>query len=423
VDESRLATADAAYAMEDWTTAAREYLAAAAGSGEGTGYAYHRAGNALMRLKRIEDACGVYDRALQDASYADNAAVACNLGTARASLGSTQEAARAFERALVDLDYPSRYKALQGLAGIRYQEGRTEDAAEAYRQAALDDANPDPGKALNNLGLCFMDMQRPEDAVEAYRAAVDLEGYPGRGKAAANLGMAYAALGMCDRAIAAFDRARDEFHFEPTPAVEAAYRQCVMSSAALPEAGHAIGRDDAAHAALSPERASSGDDDSRFFTITDAEMKVADRDARRIQRKEHRTRRPLWVGALVWGALAALVASGVVAAYLLGYGYPTQQMTIDGMLTAYAAGDPVADYWVAVPATDFEEAMARSIPEGWKSYEIGSIVRSARTSVADVTVTLEQGGVMTYRGSLSREGVGWKVNGISTSFDSMGGDK
>lgn len=421
MDQNRLAAAEAAYSAEDWTTAAREYLGAAAGEVQGSGYAFHRAGNALMKLKRVEDACSVYDRALQDSAYPDRSTVSCNLGTAKASLGVYDEAARAFQTALEDNSFEARYKALQGVAGAYYQMGRIEDSAEAYRQAALDSGNPDPGKALNNLGLCFVALERPEDAVEAYRAAVDLPGYKGRGRAAANLGMAYAALGMHDRAVASFERARDEFGHAFSSPMEAAYQASLAAKGASSRVeGWTTGElaPVAPHAFEFPDE--SAEEESRFFTITDAEMKVADRDARRRERKERPPKRPAWASALVWVAVAIVVAGALVGAYLYGLGYPTQQMTVNGVLEAYADGDDVESYWVAVPSTDVEKAMS-SLPPDWVSYTVSGVERSARTSKVDVTVTLERGGVVTYQISLAREGVGWKVNGVSTSFNSMDG--
>lgn len=422
MEQTRLEAAEAAYAAGDWTTAAREYLAAAAGEIEGSGYAFHRAGNALMKLKRFEDATAVYERALRDPSYGDTATVASNLGTAKASLGAHEEAAKAFSLALESPQYEARYKALQGLGGAYYQMGRIEDAAEAYRQAALDSANPDPGKALNNLGLCFMALERPQDAVEAYRAAVELPEYKGRGRVAANLGMAYVALGMHDKAVASFERARDEFGYELSPYLETAYK---ASLSALKTPARVEGWSTGEMPPVVPAREvafpeEGEEDDSRFFTITDEEMKRVDRDARRKERSEKAPKRPLWVSVVVWAAVVVAIAGGVVAAYMFGLGYPTQQMTVNGVLEAYADGEDVSSYWVAVPATDVEKAMS-SLPLEWESYTVGNIERSARTSKVDVTITLDRGGVVTYEFSLAREGVGWKVNGVSTSFSSMDG--
>lgn len=422
MEQTRLETAEAAYAAADWTTAAREYLAAAAGEIEGSGYAFHRAGNALVKLKRFDDAAAVYERALKDSSYPDTATVAANLGTAKAAVGAHEDAASAFKTALLSPDYETRYKALQGLGGAYYQTGRVEDAAEAYRQAALDSANPDPGKALNNLGLCFMALERPADAVEAYRAAVDLQGYKGRGRVAANLGVAYAALGMHDKAVGSFERSRDELGFELSPNMENAYQK---SLAAIQTQVQVEGWSTGELPPILPPREAvfseeHAEDDSRFFTITDEEMKREDRDTRRRERAERPPKHPLWVTVLVWVAVVVALAGGIVAAYMFGIGYPTQHMTVNGVMEAHADGDDVASYWVAVPATDVRKSMS-ALPTSWDSYQVGSVERSARTSKVDVTVTLERGGVVTYEFSLAREGVGWKINGVSTSFSSMDG--
>jgi hypothetical protein len=234
--------------------------------------------------------------------------------------------------------------------------------------------------------------------------------------------MAYAALGMHDRAVASFERATDEFGYALTPSLESAYRASLAARGASERVeGWTTG--ELSPVAPGPSVAFSEDaeeDDSRFFTITDAEMKVADRVARRRERDDRTPKRPVWLSAILWVALAIVVAGALVGAYLFGIGYPTQQMTVNGVLEAYGDGDDVSSYWVAVPATDVEKAMS-SLPPSWVSYTISSVERSARTSKVDVTVTLERGGVVTYEVSLAREGVGWKVNGVSTSFSSMDG--
>ena len=421
MDDARLNAADEAYAARSWEVAAREYLAAAEDGPEGSGYPLHRAGNALMRMKRVAQARDAYERALRDAGYKDVASVACNLGAARSLLGEHDGAIEAFERALLVPGYPGRHKALQGMAGAYYQTGRFEEAAEAYRRAALERGNSDPGKALNNLGMCFMKLDRPQDAVGAYRAAVDLEEYAGRGRSAANLAMAYATLGMHARAVESFDRAEHELGYELPPALDAARRASTAALVAETGSLEPIGPAQVLTQGTGTiPMVPDAEAETAFFTRTDAEMRVADREARSRERQIERSARPVWVTVLVWSAVVVAVVAGIAAAYLFGIGYPTQQMTVDGLLGAYAAGEDVSPYWVAVPSTDVSKAMA-SLPPIWDSYTIGALESSARTSKAEVTVTLEQGGVVTYQVSLAREGVGWRVSGISNAFNSLNG--
>jgi Tfp pilus assembly protein PilF len=410
---------DKAYAAGDFTAAAREYIAAAGSDGAGSGAALHKAGNALLKLRRFDDAIVVYERALDDIEYTGCASVRLNLGTAYAAIGESGKAAAAYEQAVDDPLCTARHKGLAGLGGSLYDMGRIEDAAEAYRKAALDSKNPDPGRALNNLGLCFMALDRPEDAMEAYRAAVELKGYAGRGRAAANLGLAYAALGMHEHAVRIFERADREFGHELSHAATAAYAACAAMAARAPEKveGWSTGE-------LSPVAAAAvGDpepDQTRFFTITDDEMRVADKTVRGEERRERRKSRPTWVIVLVVTLALAAIGGLLAFVWLTGLGYPSQQMTVTGMLDAYGSGQAVDSYWVAVPSGDVEKAMA-SLPPKWQSLELGAIERSARTSTVEVTVVLEQGAPLTYQVSLAREGVGWKVNGVINDWRSTGG--
>jgi hypothetical protein len=91
-----------------------------------------------------------------------------------------------------------------------------------------------------------------------------------------------------------------------------------------------------------------------------------------------------------------------------------------GALGAYQAGEDVSSYWVAVPASDVDKAMS-GVPPAWESYSIDSVERTARASTVEVTVVHEQGGQITYQFALVREGVGWKINGLTTAFNSMEG--
>ncbi len=416
MESKQLEQAAAAYEAGDWRTAAREYLAAAGEGGTGSGEAFHLAGNALMRLKRFDDAATVYEKALQDHEYTKTGPVNANLGAALCAAGMHQRALAAYQRALDDPDYTARYKALQGLAGAQYEVGLIEDAGDSYRRAALDDANPDPGKALNNLGLCFMALGRPSDAIEAYRAAVDLEDYNGRGRAAANMGLAYASLGQHRDAVKAFDRAAEEFGYELTGAAAAA----ADASRAIVEEPQVV--EGWSTGELPPV---FGDEDapdlgeSAFFTRTDEDMRVADREARKSERKERKAGKKAWVGIAVWVTGAVIVLGAIAFAWLSGLGFPTQQMTVNGLLGAVKNGKAVESYWVAVPSADVEKEMS-NLPPKFTSYTIDAIERSAKTSTVDVTIVLDKGAPLTYRMSLVREGVGWKVNGVTNDWRSTG---
>jgi tetratricopeptide (TPR) repeat protein len=284
-----------------------------------------------------------------------------------------------------------------------------------YRAAALEAANPEPGKSLNNLGLCYSSQKRYDEAVEAFRAALDVDGYSGKGKAAANLGLALCALGRPAEAIEAFDRATGEYQHALGPQALEAYDACRRAVAEpVPETveGWRTGE-------MPPVFVEEDEEALAFFTRTEEDMKQVDREARRAERAARREQQGLFVriGSLV--AIAAVVVGLLGFLWVSGIGFPTQQMTVKGLLEAHRAGKPVDGYWVAVPSVDVEKEMS-ALPPRFRSYEIGAIDRSAKTSAIEVTIVLEQGAPLSYKVSLAREGVGWKVSGIANDWRSTG---
>lgn len=446
MDQARFEEGQAAYAAKDYRAAAKAFLAAA-GRGEGSGPAYHMAGNALVRLRRFADAVTVYRHALNDESYEKRGAVSANLGAAYVALGEYADAVHAYDAALDDPAYGGQYRALQGKAGALVEMGRFEDAAMAYRQAALDGDNPDPGKALNNLGLCFMAMDRPTDAVEAYRAALGFDTYSGRGRALANLGMAYHAIERHEDAVKAFEKATGMHGHELSSTARVAYtaskellrapaeREVVegWSTGELPPVVGVVpvsdedddsGDDDGAIPVSSPDATTSmphpsAEDVDTFFRMTDAEMRERDRQQRRAQRQRGREQSSVWPTVAWVVTIVALVAGAFAAAFMTGIGYPTQRMTVSAMLEARASGAPVAPYWVAVPTSDVDKEMAKLPP--MDDFVIESVERSPRTSRVMVTITPESGAPLSYEISLAREGVGWKVTGVENDWRSTGG--
>ena len=521
MDQSRFQEAQHAYEAGDYRTAAKGFLAAAGRTADGSGAAYHMAGNALIRLRRHQDAVTVYGHALRDELYEKRGAVWANLGMAYVELGEYAEAVRAYENAIEEHDYTTAYKAYQGMAGALLERGRVEDAAVAYRKAALDPGNPDPGKALVNLGLCFMALGRPADAVEAYQAALGFDSYDGRGLALANLGQAYCALGEYDEAVRAFEKAVGLHGHHLSPAAAAAYEAACARSSSPVSAGGAtaavmggappaqdsdIAADqtpvpalfvepepltDAARAAdfghplakaaavaeheqvdgwmtgevgtspaaeatqtsawdtsemfatgvsvpvvaevvseeriLAPPSAANHDavpgigDEAAvadFFSVTEEELKVRDRETRRVER-QHRGPGGIWRTVAVVVACVLLVIGGLAAAFAMGFGWPSQSQSVSGMLSAYESGAAVDAYWVAVPSKDVSKEMAKIPP--MKDFTVDDVQRSATVSTAHVTVTPKTGAPLSYVITLSREGAGWKVSGVENDWHQPGG--
>jgi tetratricopeptide (TPR) repeat protein len=425
VDQARFQEAEQAYAQGDYRSAAKEFLEAA-GEGPGSGPGLHMAGNSLMRLGRFDDAIVAYSAALDDHTYDRLGTVAANLGAAYRKTDRVEEALAAYTAALDESDYAPRYKAMQGRAGALYDLGRLEEAAAAYRSAALEPDNPDPGKALNNLGLTYMALGRTEDAVEAYAAALDMDSYTNKGRAAANLGLALSRLGRYEEAVDAFEQA--EGHgFELSEGFRQAYR---VSTDAVAAARIAETTVEAPVEAPPGEEESAtegafGEDEalleSDFFTRTEEDMRRLDKEAKREAKTGREGTRGLVGRIAIVVVLVAVILVALWGAYYTGFGYPTQGSTVDGLMEAYAAGEPVDGYWGgAVAAADVEKEMAK-LPPNHTEYTIDAVTRGPQDSTVKITVTLEEGAPLRYDILLAREGVGWKVIGVENDWRSTGG--
>ncbi len=522
MDQNRFQEAQRAYEAGDFRAAAKIYLAAAGRNPDGNGVAYHMAGNALMRLRRYQDAVTVYGHALRDELYEKRGAVWANLGKAFVELGEYAEAVKSYESAIAEPDYTTPYKAYQGMAGALLEREHVEDAAVAYRKAALDPDNPDPGKALVNLGLCFMALGRPSDAVDAYQAALGFDAYEGRGKALANLGQAYLALGEYDDAVKSFEKSVGLHGHRLSPAAAAAYESArshadpaVVSGgviADVPSTAPVVPVDPREPAAPlesvaptpaveptwtveRPEPAASAepvaptDADDReqvdgwmtgevlpadlpvaqptgswdttemfvtdlgtpnatrgvvavpdfiapdspaadsaptigdadavadFFSVTEAELKVRDRETRRTER-HLRGPGAIWRTVAIVVACVLIVIGGLAAGYAMGFGWPTQSQSVHSMLNAYQSGGAVDSYWVAVPSKDVSKEMAKIPPI--KAFVVDDVQRAASISTVHVTVTPKSGAPLSYVITLSREGAGWKVSGVENDWHQPG---
>jgi tetratricopeptide (TPR) repeat protein len=445
VDEARFQEAQRALAAKDYRAAAEGFLAAADGpGGPGNGEALHLAGNALMKLRKYQNAVTVYQHALNDPTYDKVTSVLVNLATAEAALGEYADAVGFFNAALADEAYPKRYKVLQGRAGALYAMGRYDEAASDYI-AAVGPGNPDRGRAFNNLGLALAAAGKPAEAIEAHKAALATDGYEGKGKAAANLGLACAALGRHEEAVAAFEGAtqahghklndtaleayeasKRALDLAPKREVVDGWRTGEMPAVVAGPSSTAADDEEAdGESAVGEEPAveipvSAADADTGFFTRSDEEMKELDRKVRRQERAERRASTNPWARAAAVALLVIAVVGGSAGVFFAGYGFPTQRQIVSGMLAAYKSGRPVTDYWVAAPPSDVVKEMA-TIPPTFAGETVDSVERSAFTSKVKVTVKLEKGAPLRYRISLSREGVGWKVVGIDNDWGATGG--
>lgn len=467
MDQTKFQEGQLAYDSGDFRAATKLFLASADRGVAGNGAAYHMAANALLRLRRFPDAATVYGHALRDDTYDRRGALFVNLGQAQCAMGEYAQASESFEAALAEPGYATPYKAWRGLADSLMERGKVEEAAVAYRKAAIDPGNPDPGKALVNLGLCFMGLGRPADAAEAYRAALGVEHYKGRGKALSNLGMAYCQTGEYAEAVRAFEKATQLHAYRLPAAAQQCYDAALLQVKPRNETvegwetgeisgpveiepvadgwatgeltGLAYDAEPLVEAPLyeptptPPAPAPTHDPDvaadelgigdaeavTSFFSCTENEMRDRDREQRRAQRAADRT--GAWyarrIGTVVLSVVLVLAVLG--GAFWLGYGWPMQSSTVEGLLDAYRRGDETTRYWVAVPDKDIDKEMAKVPPI--REFEVSGVEQGPWTSAVTVTITPEKGAPLHYRVTLAREGVGWKITGIDNDWRSTDG--
>jgi hypothetical protein len=160
-----------------------------------------------------------------------------------------------------------------------------------------------------------------------------------------------------------------------------------------------------------------GEATQAFFDRSETEMLEADRAVRKAARSARLTPRAIALRAGI-ALLAVLAVAGVLGGLLYaGYGYPTQEQTVSSLLDAYRSGASYTDYWVAVPQTNVKQEMDQ-LPATFASYRISGVDRSALKSTARVIVRFDTGAELAYDVNLTREGVGWKVNGVKNVWSS-----
>ena len=418
-----------AYSLQSWDTAV--ILFSQCGTGPGTGEACHLCGNALMRLGRVQEAVQAYRAATADSQYRNQGAVYTNLGKAQMALGDLRGAVDSLRHALSDSSYQGAYKAYIALGEAYSKMGDARNAGVAYRKAALEENNPDPAKPLINLGVCFMQLRRPADAAEAYRTALDFStNDEERGLLNANLGQAYVASNRMLEAVQAFEAAMAG-NYQLSAAARADYERALQMTGGAMGGGATGGFQGAggaygyggypggAYDGFDPSGASGeilpSADTSGFFTISESDLIAAGQDG-------YRKAGHAGIKVLIVVLALLLVAAGFsVFMFVRGYGVPSQETVVTGLFDAIEDGIDTASYWVG-SVTDETRTQVVSGVEAGVSREITGLDASMGESVALVDVTLPEGGEITYKVSLLRDGLGWKVANVERVVRSQTSD-
>lgn len=413
------------------------------------GAVYANLGAAYVAMGELTRAVTAYEAAISEPGYPSPYKAWQGIAAAHMERGKAEEAAIAYRRAALDENNPDPGKALVNLGLCFMALGRPQDAADAYKAALGFDNYKGRGRALSNLGQAYTAMGEYGEAVKAFEKATQLHGH----KLSASAQTAYDTAvahtkpahetvdgwvtgelppvpldqvrqddqgsmdepqGWATGELAALTgaAAAPEYVSAPRPVEQPVFSPVEPVAAEVP----AYGDEDAAAKAA----ASLGFGDeaavTEFFTRSEADMKARDREIRRAERVGQPS--PIARAAVMMGIGALVFAALITAAYFLGFGWPMQQQTVNGLFVAYQSGEPVEGYWVAVPGADVKREMAKVPPV--KQFKLDSIERGRDSSQAIVTVTPQKGAPMKFVVSLSREGVGWKVTGIDYNWRSTG---
>lgn len=416
------------YRQGDFASAVR-LLEQAKQPGEVSGRIDHLLGNCLMKLGNYDQAAIAYGDALSDAGYGHAGALATNRGRALLAAGKPQEAVASLVMATKDSDYQTPYKAYVALGNAYVQAGDYREAGIAYRSAAIDESNPDPSGALRSLGGCFMKMGRAVDAVEAYRTALDFSTpLESQNAIYEDLGVAYAAASRWSEAVDSFEHATGDgshqLSDEASSALAAA--KAALSSDAgssgtdafLAAAGYGSGTDPLDPLGESGEFMPSPED-TGFFDITEQEMAQMEPSGRKVKRKH---RHSGLRGVLILLLFLLLIGGGAAYAYYNGYGWPLQEGVVEELFTTHAEGGDVSALFADSTSDEARSEIVAVLPEGATGVTVEGVDRSMNESSAMVTVNLSAGGEQSYVVTLVREGIGWKVSGVSVEYPALGGE-
>ena len=156
-------------------------------------------------------------------------------------------------------------------------------------------------------------------------------------------------------------------------------------------------------------------EDTGFFSVNEEDLMEADKKERKVRRKHRHTGLKVFITILV---LLVLVVGAGVAAYVRGYGWPTQEAVAERLFSAKADGIDIAEYMVSGTSDTVLQETLDVLPTG-ASVQVNACDRSMSESTVHLTATLTGGGEMDYTITMVRDGIGWKVSGVTPEYRSQ----
>lgn len=404
------------------------------------GLIYHRIGNCLVKLQNHAEAVKAYTQALADPAYEAKGSLQNNIGMAYASMRNYTAAAEHFQLAIDDPDYDFAYKAYMGLGNAELKLGNTAEAGVAFREAALDTENPDPAKALLNLGICFMALDRPQDAVLSYDSALQFDmSADTRNRINASKGQAFVANGQMAEAIEAFELATADATYTLSDSASVDYQHALSEIAReQPSVTAALGADTSGLDVLADPGLTSTDQNpfyydeeldeqgdypgyadaysqtsTSFFETTDAELEELSRSMAKKDRRHRNVGLKVLVTIIIILILA--LAAGVIA-YMQGLGWPTQQAVAQELFSdpENSANEVFADGL----SEDSISAMLATLVQD-PDVTIDNVSASATDSTVFATADTGKGGTVTYKITMVRDLIGWRISAVELYFPSQ----
>lgn len=435
------------------------------------GLIYHRIGNCLVKLKNHTEAIQAYKQALDDPAYEAKGSLQNNIGMAYASLHDYQNAADFFQKAIDDPDYDAPYKAYMGLGNAELKMGRSAEAGVAFREAALDEENPDPAKSLLNLGICFMALDRPQDAILSYNSALQFDtNEDTRNRINASMGQAYVANGQMQEAVDAFEAAIGNATYVLSDSASVDHQKALSEVARMQKAAEAgmpitppgatgqtqvLGSGMTVQTGSMPiiDPAAEGSDTSgldvqvtdsfmpvqddydegyghdgaypgyidaydntknTFFDASEAELEQLSRNMAKKDRRNRNVGLKVLIAIIV---IVLLALGGAVALYMQGFGYPSQQTVVEELFSNPSQASEAGLFSEGLSESTIESMVDPVVQTS--SVELDSLEATATESLAYATASTGKGGSVTYKISLVRDFIGWKIAGIELYFPSQ----
>ena len=442
------------------------------------GLLYHQIGNCVVKLGNHSEAIKAYSQATADNAYGACGSVNYNLGMAYAALGDYEDAISHFEIAVSDGKYDAPHKAYMAMGNALMKLGKSAEAGIAFRSAALDAHNTNPVRALLNLGVCFMALNRPNDAVVSYESALQFDMDPAlKNKLYANLGQAYVASGKMQKACQAFEQALEDKTYFLSDSASVDYQRAVGAVAqGTMDMGEPVAVDEKPAAADEPASDSSGLDvidghaveqdgamaqaerpygrreegyDDGFDTKYDfnGEGEEEDPKAAKAAAKEAKKGRKgkkaqadffdttgqtdqwaqlsnaapkkrrigLKIAVFLMVLLIAALGAGIYL-YSQGWGYPPAE---DVVTSLFADPDEAVKTLYAEGINEATATQLSKQVQQDKSVTIDGVNRTMSTTEVYATTTMTEGARITYRITLIRDMLSWKISNVEVYHPSQ----